>query len=553
MLAVFFRYAVGRVRRYFARERAARIITLGAFVVVLGFFAFEMYVAFRYGFRAIARNAFLEEALLLYVIELFALVSFLLLAASALMSGLWALFRPNSDMTLMASPRYTLKPWLAFGRVFLLASWPLFLVMLPAFGALGETYRMSIGGATIAIGAMLAMTATAILFSFITIIFLAHVLLVAGRIAHKALLSRGTLAVLALVTYGIFLAAVADRFASMSLVRFFQARILEVDVPHLEPIFSMFRTLPSHPAAEVLFRTATGNIAEAVVPLAVLAVMLAALLGMLLALSRSFLPLWQALHERARGGLFVGKPALSGMLARVQGAGMALVAKEAIAFARNGKGMLWLFFIFLIWLIEVGASQILARHLEDERVAAGGGGIVEMIALATIIYFASIIVLRFVFPSFSSERSTAWVIRSAPVDLFRSYVAKFVFFSIVTSLLAFFFALLNLSVAGITSFMTSALLYFYVIIAACFVAAFGLSLGAMFPNTETDDPELLSTTLPGLAFIGGVILYGAVASVLFRSTLSSGISSLFVFLALSLLFTAFLIARSRRALLRPLE
>lgn len=552
MLGVLLRHLVGRTKRYFARERAARLITLGAFIAVLGFFAFEMYIAFRYGFRAIARNEFLEEALLLYVIELFALVSFLLLAASAGMSALWALFRPDSDTALMASPRYVLKPWLAFGRVFLFASWPLALVMLPALVALGETYRMSVGGGALALGAIVIMAAVAILLAFAAILLLAHALLFAARLARRALLSRSALAVLAIACYGAFFIAIADRFAAMSLVRFFQARILEVDAPDLDPIFSMFNAHPSHPAAEVLFRAATGDIAQATAPLAVLFGALAALLGLLFVLSRSFLPLWQALHERQRGSVFIGWAALPGALARARSAGEALVAKEAVAFVRNGKGMLWLLFILLIWLIEVGAARILARQLEDERVTAGGGA-VEMVALATIIYFASIIVLRFVFPSFSSERRTAWIVRCAPVDLFRSYVAKLAFFSVVTILLAFLFALLNLSAAGIASPATGALLFVWVAVAACVVATLGLSLGAIFPNTETDDPELLSTTLPGLAFIGGAIAYGALAAVLFRSTLSFGAPPFVGFLAFSLALAALLVVRSRKALLVPAE
>lgn len=553
MPGILIRYTLGRLRRYLAHHRAARLTTLVVFIIVLGFFALEMYIAFRYGFRAIARNEFLEKALLLYVIELFTLASFLLLMASAGMSGLWAFFRSDDDTALMASPRYAWKPWLVFGRVFLLASWPLFLVMLPALVALGKTYQMSIGGALVALGAIFIMAGVAILIAFVAILLIAHVLLIGTRFARRALLSRGRLTMLVLTLYGIFIGMVADRFASINLIRFFQARILEVNTPDLGPVFSLFGGLPSHPAAEILFRAATNDIVNIFAPFGILLGVFAALLCLLFLFSRSFLPVWQALLERPRGGVFARRLLLSGIFAKISGPNVALVAKEAVAFVRNGRGMLWILFILLIWLMQVGAARVLAHHLEDERVAIVGGGALEMVALVTIIYFASIIVLRFVFPSFSSERRTSWIVRCAPIDLFRSYVAKLTFFSILTLFLTFSFASLNLSAVGVVSYGTAALLYLYVAVATCFIVTFGLSLGAIFPSTETDDPELLSTTLPGLGFIGGSLAYGAILAVLFWGTLSFGMPFVIGFLALSLTTATLLVVRSRKSLLRPVE
>ena len=43
-----------------------------------------------------------------------------------------------------------------------------------------------------------------------------------------------------------------------------------------------------------------------------------------------------------------------------------------------------------------------------------------------------------------------------------------------------------------------------------FTVTLGLSLGSLFPNTETDDPEVISTSMPGLIFTGLILLYGAV-------------------------------------------
>jgi hypothetical protein len=49
-------------------------------------------------------------------------------------------------------------------------------------------------------------------------------------------------------------------------------------------------------------------------------------------------------------------------------------------------------------------------------------------------------------------------------------------------------------------------------IASATVTLYGLALGALFPNFETDDPEILSTSFPGLTFIFTSVMYGAYAA-----------------------------------------
>ncbi len=71
----------------------------------------------------------------------------------------------------------------------------------------------------------------------------------------------------------------------------------------------------------------------------------------------------------------------------------------------------------------------------------------------------------------------------------------------------------NLSYYGV-SFLSFGFSMIIFVSSTVFVIVYGLSLGAMFPNFETDDPSALSTSLPGLGFIIGSLMYGALGGLL---------------------------------------
>lgn len=90
----------------------------------------------------------------------------------------------------------------------------------------------------------------------------------------------------------------------------------------------------------------------------------------------------------------------------------------------------------------------------------------------------------------------------------------------------------------------SMLLFISVVV---FIVTLGLSMGAVFPNYETDDPEVISTSMPGLFFTALSLIYGALgAGVLYRGLLSGNISLIlaFAFLTFGLIMTILLITPS---------
>ncbi len=131
----------------------------------------------------------------------------------------------------------------------------------------------------------------------------------------------------------------------------------------------------------------------------------------------------------------------------------------------------------------------------------------------TGIFFISAFVLRFVFPTFGSERKSAWLLATAPIKMTRVYWAKLWFFTSIFTTLGILIVAINLSHYGV-SFLSFGFSMIIFISSVIFIIVYGLSLGAIFPNFETDDPSALSTSLPGLGFIVGSLIYGTLGGFL---------------------------------------
>jgi MFS family permease len=169
--------------------------------------------------------------------------------------------------------------------------------------------------------------------------------------------------------------------------------------------------------------------------------------------------------------------------------------------------------------MQTASNFLLLHGLGAERVSSPfAPSVVGILQFVVVLYFVAMFVLRFAFPSFSVERKTAWIIGSAPVNLSTVFVSKLFFFGVLFAMLSALFVSLNALILGL-SFETSTLLVFGVMSASFFLTVLGLTIGAIFPNDETDDPEVLTTTLPGLGFILGTIVYGALGAFCLRALL----------------------------------
>jgi ABC-2 type transport system permease protein len=187
----------------------------------------------------------------------------------------------------------------------------------------------------------------------------------------------------------------------------------------------------------------------------------------------------------------------------------------------------------------------IAKHAAD---AVFSLQTIEALQYLTVVFFVSAFVLRFAFPSFSTEMKTAWIIGSAPVEYKKIFWAKFFFYSMIFVIIGLGVGWLNLSVLKLPV-NVGALLFFYFFLAIMFVSVLGLALGAIYPNFETDDPQVLSTSLPGLGFIVASLLYGGLGAWLIYRSISFGLN-LYVlgYITISVLIMLWLLRKATRSL-----
>lgn len=556
MTTLFLTYYWRRFIRYFKTRRLAKGITaflfLGTFFsVALGIFLFS-----QKGFLLIAKDPYLKTAMPLYVYELFLLIIFYLVFVSALVTGLFALFRGRNDNWILSSPRFRFLPSYAYFVVLISSLWPLIVVALPMLLAVKAVFGLGILATTLTLISMTLLVAFSVAAALLLILALG-----VGVYAVTSLFSRPRVS-LGLVAMGTLLLFIGisylawESMVDTDIVELFRAQDVAAPSADIAPIMHQFRFVPSHLTALTLFSSQHGNMKSAFAPVGILALLFLSTALLFRVLSRWYLPVWQSFQE----GRFEAKIGVRGVspgvckFPRIFVSPLgALFEKEALMMIRDYRNLMWLGFLSFLWFLQTGLNVFLRRNMARYEVEPGAIlHIVQALQIIAIVYFIGAFVLRFAFPSFSTERRTAWILAASPLDLGKVFLAKFFFWAFVLSILGIFVGILNASILDI-EFVTMWAFLLFTTITIVTVSAFGLALGAVFPNFETDDPQVLSTSLPGLAFILLSLLYGGIAAkVLYDFLEYHNVIELILYEALSVLATAFFVYLPPR-FLRKLE
>ena len=527
MFPLLSRHFARRIIRYFSQNRAAKITTASLFLLLLLALSAGIFSFFLHGFRFLSLSGYFKETILLYLSELFMLTVLILTFMSALITGLFSLFS-GKDKLLALSPKFLLIPTLVLSRMFLTSLWPILLLVVPALHALSLSYTVSFSGAFLTIFALTLFVAFAVV-SALSCIFLAAKTL---SFFQKVLLKKQTLILLVFLISAFLIGIAWQHARSVSLHTLFSVETVEKTVADTTLIRSHFAALPSHPAALAFFAASHDDTGLLFRSIAILAALLGIALIPFLLLRKDHLLFWQHLQETDSAHITRIHSSI-GALAHARGPLDALFRKEILAFFRNTRNMSWFGFFCLIWLLQSGSLFILNHQLSERPTVIPY--IVITFQVAAAIYFVNMFVLRFVFPSFSMEQKMYWVVESAPIDGSKTFLARASFHVPFMTFLGLLFSLLN-TITITLSFSEHVLVLGIIGIASATVTLYGLALGALFPNFETDDPEFLSTSLPGLTFIFTSVLYGGCAAVATRNFLVSGEPALLVlFLSSSIL------------------
>lgn len=532
-MKLFLRFEFEKILKFFRTKTSAKLITSALFLVVFLFVGLGIYFFFVSAFRFINAEAVedIRLALTLFIYEVFLLVLALVIVFSSMISGLFNLFQGQNNNWLISSPGYRLFPKVVLVRSLLSSLLPSMVMFLPAIFAFIKVFNAGLVSVIfIAVSVMLLL----LLLNALTLSFLLGVTLLYHYFSKKVTILKfsfgGLLGVLASIFTAlgiIFWKVIRD----VDLVKVFKA---DEDTATLSVtnIANYFNFLPTHPFAMEILSLQSGLYGEVIVNFLILT--LITLLSILLWFSilPLFYPVWLRFQEGNSQKTTVGqnKNRSSRAYHFTGGTTMALFKKEVLISSRNFKGVLWFLFLLGIWLLQIAANVILennvARYESDisQKII-----ILQALQFVIAIYFISSFTLRFVFPSFSAERRAAWILATAPLSFTKIFFGKYLFY---TS----FFAGLGVLMSYINSLILNIPLaqalhgVLLLVVTIIFIVTLGLSLGALFPNTETDDSETISTSMPGLFFTAISLMYGSLSGwILYKSLLALDVTWLIIF------------------------
>ncbi len=483
---------------------SARHVVVAGFVLLFWLVMLGEYIVFRRGLDELLAIRLPGTALSLYFLESTLVLILVISLVSYVASGLWIYYRAGDTRLLLAAPLplgglYCLRAL----ETFLLTSWALAVVALPALLALGRAHGRPAG---------FYLTGVGILALFAVLIAASGALLTAAagglfRRSPTRLAVAASVAVLA----GVFTLVIGRNVipSTSDFYTIFEPGILNGKPASIKFIEAKFALWPSHPFAAALHDAATGSRAGSAASRAALWL---APLAMLVAAGT----LGRVLYERAlpaiaerfvvAGGGAAAPVGAQRFPRRLRGAIGALLERDLIALVRNPHEwsraafigfllLLYTSFLFVAPLREVGDRPAAVARLLLLNVVASG-------------YFLTAFGLRFVFPSISLEGRAAWVLFSSPVSLVRLFLAKLALYVALLSV-----GVVPLALAGTLRLVGDpalvATIAALLLLQVATTVTLLLAAGAAWPNFREPNPEALSTSGGGLVITIACLVYVA--------------------------------------------
>jgi len=514
--------------------------------------AVGMFFFIKRGLELTIEVPYFEDALPLYIYEMFLLLIGYLVVISTAITGLFGLFKEKRNDWIAATPNFLNLPLFASFRVFLSSAWPLVIVAIPSLLAMQSVFSFGPGLFIIALFSIILFIAF-LVFGTLVLLLTSAKILSLFRPSKKNIVTLRNIALIIALLMFVFSFVGWNRAFDNDIIVLLQAENISAEIASIEPIIQEFKIFPSHIVAMNLFNIQEKNTGPAVIGMLVM--LLLFLISALLyrVQFRWFLPLWQMLQEGAyeAQGSASSSSKKNMLLVHSNSPLRAIFAKETLVMFRNMRNTLWLGLLFILLLIQSGLNFVIGRSLAEYKIDTQAfPQFVQMLQFATLVYFMSAFVIRFVLPAFSTELKTAWIMASSPIDLGKLFWSKWWFFLSLFIVLGLGTSIINFFILSvpIVAMGMSFILY---VIAIMFLISLGLSLGAFFPNFDTDDPQVISTSFPGLIFILTALSYGGIGAYLIRDFLANGnTTGVFVFIILSIVIMGLLLAASPRALRR---
>lgn len=527
-------YHKNKLKRYFEIDRFAKILTSTLFILVLGWVGIGIFFFFKRGFHYLTKimgdSVLSQKVIPLFMYETFWLILTFLVLFSALIMGLFQLFRSKKDTWFVTTPKFKILPYYALIRVFLTSIYPILILGIPALFAIKHHFGIS------GIELLISFFSLILLVLFCTLLTQIFLLLLGKILLHQKLISLKKGFVFGILGVGILSLFTLYQIFSLDLFQLLGTKDASQFELIQQTIITNFHFFPSHFSVMTLFYFQENLESKALYSLGILLGSCGVLSFIFYYFSRFYLSIWQAFSEGSEPLKTLSNQSKNKPFPRFfQNPLGAFFEKEALINIRNPQNFFWFGFLWFLWLIQIGANFFLNTNMEKHGFDSEKIMTVSLVLqLATTVFFMSAFVLRFVFPSFSLEGKSAWILAHSPLNMTKIFWAKFLFYGLIFIFIGLSAGALNFSMLDL-SFDKLTIPFIFLGLTILFITALGLCLGSLFPNFESEDPQIITTSLSGLFFTFCTFGYGGFGIKIFHDFLKNGeTQELFLFFSLSI-------------------
>jgi len=495
------------IKRYLAREKFTRIFAVFILLIVILLVAISIYASTIGGLNFISRDIELRDALYFYIAQLFYLLVFVLSYGNSILV-IAASFGRKSHQWIMATPSFSIMAFVNLFQLLISSLWIFLAVIIPVL--VGIAQFMGVSGLQLFLSFVLT-TALIIIGSIVGVLsymISVYILRYFSNLLGRNIVSQ-SLAILLLVISSILMVALFWRIAiPQDFVLFFDGNY----IVQMQTMKDQLIYLPTFGIAQVLHDLLfCANIFGTIYTIIFVALTIILLGISYTLLNKNYLTMWQLLQE---GNYIATQNNTKNTVHKSYtfpstNAVHTIIDKELLLIWRDKKNILWFVIVIGLWIAQTIVSLRVTTNARSYGDGYAFPDFIFALILAIGLYFISALTLRFVFPTFSSERKVSWILGVAPISPWNIAVGKLI---IYTSLFLFIgspILIANFMILGFAFF--PALLYWIVFsLSVILIVILAIYLSIAYPNRFSSDPETLSTTLPGLAFtslsIGGSII-----------------------------------------------
>ena len=535
---LFLSYPGQVIKRYLSRERFTRVFTISIFLIIIALVAAAIYAITFGGLGFISKNAELQNGLQFYIIQLFGLLIFVLGFINSILIIASGFARRNYQW-IAITPSFSILAFIQLFQLLTSSLWIFLAIITPVLLAIGNFTGISWFGFVLSFLLTIALIITASVTG--TFFYLVSIYILQGlsQLLKRNIVTQSR-AILILIIFSIIAAIGLWRIAiPQDFVEFFDGNSVE----QIDTLQEKLILLPTFGISQVLHNVLFDSTSFGIRYVIILIILsLAALIALYALLRIQYLSIWQLLQEgNYVADKSVNTPNYKAYNFPSSSIVHTIIDKELLLIWRDKKNLLWLLIVIALWGAQTAVSWRVTSN------AATAYGVVEVIPnfvypliLAIGLYFISALSLRFVFPTFSSERKVAWILGVAPISLWNIAVGKLLIYAGLFTLIGSPLLIANFVLLNFEFF--PAVIYWLVFgLSVILIVLLAIFLSVRYPNRFSSDPETLSTTLPGLAFtslaLGGSLI---ISNIMYLALTTIDLATLLMLLItlLSLLLTS---------------